>query len=525
MICLDWGQLSASAQYKASCESVMTKIGAHAPFATANCQVHTYLYRRHGYRNMKVKPIELKGCYQQVNSLYRNVAYAFYKERSFTRLAVRICVLITIFETKLIPCCNVGKSVKSSMVRKSHDPNVANALASDMDNLVKSCISTLYERFRGNVDSNISSELETVGFPNQQRFRGTAMCSDVLDMLKTLQFSLTYPTGFDNEKKTCTIRVAICYSPYQLRLDGSGEVDVSPQLVGGFEVTVAMPFNRHCIRNPLHSPALGRYWRKELDRVGLTSSAIVGVAERAWDRVIGGTTMSLEAHLKNIKTQNSRYQERIKNIPSLFMTRWEESKEDGVLMAAQIRGHGAKMRRREAQTLIREEDVEPIWQRGTHATSGPLWEYWKKMESVLDAAMILEHGAVDGANYHFTTGNVASMHRVLEYASSKFEGENISEGPFYQWHRGERKKMLPPAFTQLIEEMYEKYITGRQRYPTGTRISKVFFAEDSEGEPQSFLGTVVDYDVGRGVYKVVYDDDDWEELFEEGLSDLIVDNV
>ena len=88
---------------------------------------------------MKVKPIELKGCYQQVNSLYRNVAYAFYKERSLTRLAVRICMLITIFETKLIPCCNVGKSVKSSMVRKSHDPNVADALASDMDNLVKSC--------------------------------------------------------------------------------------------------------------------------------------------------------------------------------------------------------------------------------------------------------------------------------------------------------------------------------------------------------------------------------------------------
>ena len=85
--------------------------------------------------------------------------------------------------------------------------------------------------------------------------------------------------------------------------------------------------------------------------------------------------------------------------------------------------------------------------------------------------------------------------------------------------------MLPPAFTQLIEEMYEKYITGQQRYPTGTRISKVFFAEASEGEPRSFLGTVVDYDVGRGMYKVVYDDNDWEELFEEGLSDLIVDNV
>ena len=69
------------------------------------------------------------------------------------------------------------------------------------------------------------------------------------------------------------------------------------------------------------------------------------------------------------------------------------------------------------------------------------------------------------------------MHRVLEYASNIFEGENLTQSQFYQWHRGERKKMLPKGFTLLIEEMHDKYIVRQQRYATGQRMSKVFFDE------------------------------------------------
>ena len=200
------------------------------------------------------------------------------------------------------------------------------------------------------------------------------------------------------------------------------------------------------------------YWRKELSRVGLTSKAIAILAGTAWDRDFCRSNMSLEAHLRNVKRENSRYKESVQNMPSMFVSRWEQSVENGALMATQIRSHGPKMKRREAQALLREEDIEPIWQRGTHATAGPLKDCWNKMMKVLDAAMIVEHGSEDAKKYQFSKSNAISIHRVLEYASNIFEGENLTQSQFYQWHRGERKKMLPKGFTLLIEEMHDKYI-------------------------------------------------------------------
>ena len=510
-----------SGEYKASCDRVMTKIRYHAPFAAANCKVHTFLYRRDAYRNMKVKPIELKMYYQQVNKVYRNVAYAFYVEMSLSRLIVRICVLITIFETKMIPCQNVGGTMKSGILRKSHDTNAASAMATAMHSLVERGVQTLFESVNGNVDRMIAEEHSKVGSPNLQRFLGTHISSTVLNTLKSLKFSLTYPISIDRTTKTCTVRTAILYSPYKLRTDGSRDVDISPQLVGGFETTLSIPFRGRKIRNPLHSKALGKYWRKELDRVGLTGNAIVGVAERAWDRNIGGTTMSLEAHLQHVKTQSSRYKESIRNIPSWMMTRWEESNENGALMSAQIQGHDSKMRRREYQKLIREEDMEPIWQRGAHATTKPLKECWNKMIKVLEAAMTVERDSEDGEKYQFSKNNVLSMWRVLEYASCSFDGENLPRSEFYKWQTGERRRMLPVSFTLLVEEMHEKYVVGQQKFETGRRLSKVFYDEET-GKERIFLGTVAGYDVGRGIYKVVYDDGDWEELFEDSLSDLLL---
>ena len=77
-------------QYKDECARVMDKLLVHSPFGVVTCDVHTYLYRRDGYKNMKIKPVELKSHYQQVNRLYQNIVYAFYKEESVSKLAVRI---------------------------------------------------------------------------------------------------------------------------------------------------------------------------------------------------------------------------------------------------------------------------------------------------------------------------------------------------------------------------------------------------------------------------------------------------
>ena len=113
------------------------------------------------------------------------------------------------------------------------------------------------------------------------------------------------------------------------------------------------------------------------------------------------------------------------------------------------------------------------------------------------------------------------MHRVLEYASCSFDGENLSQSEFYNWQKGGRRRMLPVSFTLFIEEMHEKYVVGQQKFETGQRLSKIFYDEDT-GEERSFLGTVAGYDVGRVIYKVVYDDGDWEELFGDSLSDLLL---
>ena len=119
-------------QYKDECARVMDKLLVHSPFGVVTCDVHTYLYRRDGYKNMKIKPVELKSHYQQVNRLYQNIAYAFYKEESVSKLAVRICILITIFESETIPCGNVGATAGKVTIRESHDADVAARMATYM---------------------------------------------------------------------------------------------------------------------------------------------------------------------------------------------------------------------------------------------------------------------------------------------------------------------------------------------------------------------------------------------------------
>ena len=506
-------------QYKDECARVMDKLLVHSPFGVVTCDVHTYLYRRDGYKNMKIKPVELKSHYQQVNRLYQNIAYAFYKEESVSKLAVRICILITIFESETIPCGNVGATAGKVTIRESHDADVAARMATYMHIQVERGVKLLFDTVKGNVDQMIAEEHNKVGNPRQQRFEGASISSAVLELFKeSLNFSLTYPTNIDKNKKTCTLRTAILYSPYEE--NASGHDDISPRLVGGFESTITIPFRGKTIRNPLYSPSLAGYWRKELSRVGLTSKAIAKVTGTAWDRDFRCSNMSLEAHLRNVKRQNSRYKESIQNLPSMFVSRWEQSEENGALMATQIRSHGPKMKRREAQAVLREEDMEPIWQRGTHATAGPLKDCWNKMMKVLDAAMVVEHGTEHAKKYQFSKSNAISMHRVLEYASNIFEGENLTQSQFYQWHRGERKKMLPKGFTLLIEEMHDKYIVRQQRYATGQRMSKVFFDEIT-GEQRSFSGTVIGFDVERELYEVRYDDGDGEELYEDDLSKLL----
>ena len=93
-----------------------------------------------------------------------------------------------------------------------------------------------------------------------------------------MKFSLSYPTSIDTKKKECTVRTAIIYSPFGLKLDGSFDNVVEAKLVGGFETVVKVPYRGKNIANPLYSMELAKYWRRQIDRVGLTSHAITTVA-------------------------------------------------------------------------------------------------------------------------------------------------------------------------------------------------------------------------------------------------------
>ena len=455
---------------KTSCMLVMSRLEQYSPTAITICNVHTYLYRRDGYKRMKTKPKSLKGYYTGVNRLYGNVAHAFMRERSVTRLLVRKALLIAIFERERIPCMKIGVNTKACA---GHDKNKAKNMAQAMDDLVKRGINMLYESISEHGDSLIAEELRQVGNTDRQRFRGgTNIAGDMLRMVSdTLVFSLTYPVHVDRAEKEATIRTLIIYSPYDFCTNGSWDIEVQPKIIGGFEKEVSLPYNKGSIENPLCASELASYWKKEMNRTGLNSAAISQVAGTAWDRVLFDSNMSLEAHLNDLHNRNSRHKRSLKNIPSFMMGRWDDTVETAAYTSNQIRVQPEKRKRRQEQaaartvgTTMREEDKESVWRRDDKETSGVLKEKFERMIKVLKAAMHQERDSKDSNEYVFDRKNIKSMFEVLEYVSTKSDlGTNLSKKKFYEWHNGQRKKMLPDEFDQLIDGMYDKYVIGAEK--------------------------------------------------------------
>jgi hypothetical protein len=242
-------------------------------------------------------------------------------------------------------------------------------------------------------------------------------------------------------------------------VDGSWDIEVQPKLIGRYEIEVSLPYRKGTIENPLCASELENYWRKEMNRAGLNSAAIGSVAGSAWDRVFFNNNMSLESHLRETKHRNSRHKRSIGNLPSYMMGRWKDGMETAAYVSNQLKVLPGKIKKRKAKAQRREEDEEMKWQRGSKATTGSLKERWKKMVSILTAAMHQEHGSEDAAAYVFDKKNVMSMYRVLEYVSTKMEGDNLTQDQFYKWHNEERNTMLPDDFDQLIDGMYNKYVS------------------------------------------------------------------
>ena len=130
---------------------------------------------------MRNKPESLRGYYPEINRLYGNVAHAFMRERSVTRLLIRISILVAIFERKDIPCMNIGLNTRPV---PGHDKTRATNMARTMHDLVNSAMTMLYDSVNENGDSLISDELTKVGFADRQKFNGsTAIAGDALQMV------------------------------------------------------------------------------------------------------------------------------------------------------------------------------------------------------------------------------------------------------------------------------------------------------------------------------------------------------
>ena len=454
--------------FKQSCMLVMSQLKQYSPLATTICNVHTYLYRRDGYKNMKNKPSSLKGYYQEINRLYSNVAHGFMREKSVSRLLCRMAILVAIFERNNIPCMNLGVN---TWEWKGHSKSDATEMANKMHALVNEAISSLHHHINEKSEELISDELRQIGCPTQQRFRGsTVIAGDMLQMIiERLSFSLSYPVTVDKVKKEAVVRTLVMYSPYDFAMNGGWDIEVMPKLLGRFETVVSLPYRKGSIKNPLYSSELANYWRKEMNRAGLNSAAISPVAGAAWDRDLFDSNMSLEAYLKDMVHNNSRHKASIGSVPSFMMGRWEDSIETAALVSNQIKVHHVKRQRREdraaARSLgsIREEDEEPGWQRDSRATVGPLKDRLKKMVTVLTEAMHQERTSEDARRYIFDRNNAASMYRVLEYASTKMDGSNLSQKDYYEWLRGQRRCMLPRDVDTLIDGMYDKYVHGSKQ--------------------------------------------------------------
>ena len=516
----------SSDAYVSDCVFVMCTLKKHSPFAWVTCNVHTYLYRRDGYKNMVRKPPQLKSYYTQINCLYRNSAYGFFREKSVALLIIRMSILVVIFESEFVPSGNISLGAS---VREGHDAKIAERMAKNMSKLAVKIATSLSKSITNErVEEVIAGEYSQVGFPSKQRFKGSSIIAgSAIEMLReSLKFSISYPTSIDPKRKECTVRTAIMYSPFGLKLDGSFDNVVEAKLVGGFETVVKVPYRGKNIANPLYSMELAKYWRRQIDRVGLTSHAITTVAGAAWDRSIYESNMSLEAYINEINNRNKRSRESIANVPTWMVSRYEEWQENMALVRTQIVSHPQKMRKRSSRKVsrndeLREEDREAIWQKGNTGVTLPLELSWEKLMTSLKAAMREEQDSEDWEKYQYQRSNVLSIYRVLQHVSTKLDGEILCQFDFYEWHNRERTTMLPMDFITLIEELHQKYVVSEQRYGVGTEVSKVFFKDGTNIE-ERYSGMIISYNMSNKVYLVKYSDGDEEEYTEEEVTAIVI---
>ena len=145
------------------------------------------------------------------------------------------------------------------------------------------------------LDKAILDEEKNDSDPSRQKFIGCDIAQEVIDrMCRTIQFASVYLKEKDTVRKKGTLRICIVHAVHK------ETSKLTHQLVGGFEYSINLPFDRQKgIKNPIFSPGGSEYLMKEwLKKPSLWSPSVVMIAESALDMKMAKSNQHAEGIVK-----------------------------------------------------------------------------------------------------------------------------------------------------------------------------------------------------------------------------------
>ncbi len=165
----------------------------------------------------------------------------------------RICVMMTLFDTKPFPYDDFTVNLP---IRDHHDHEVAGRLEREMDTKIKEVQAAMQIEAREDMLNRLKREATYTN----AKFSASDFTDNALGKMKlNLTLGIPYLHSVDSDNLTGVVKVAIIYSCYKYD-EKTGKLRVEPRLVGGFQVTVELPFNMGSISNYLYSQQAYFYW-------------------------------------------------------------------------------------------------------------------------------------------------------------------------------------------------------------------------------------------------------------------------
>jgi hypothetical protein len=188
-------------------------------------------------------------------------------------------------------------------------------------------------------------------------------------------------TNNDNNQKTGTLACSIVYGREWLVVEGIEPLLLRPMKEGGFKVSIKLPFlTVQTIKNPLYSPTMGNYLRKEwMKKTALWSRGIVEVVEHAKEMEIEDNNQFSEALFGMVK-HNQKVHTYCSEPAEYVSHRWDDTVKSNRVFVDQVQtleeSISAVDRRREAKaarasvamtqdalTQQEEEQEDEVWTR------------------------------------------------------------------------------------------------------------------------------------------------------------------